>query len=59
MSEQVRDMDPELKNAIYSFFKKEYEGKTGYAKDFADELEEHLKEKGFDLGCILQYKKNK
>jgi len=57
MSENVRDMDPELKDAIYSFFKKEYEGMIGNAKDFTDELEEYLKEKGFDLGCILQYRK--
>lgn len=56
MSDNVRDMDPNLKEAIYRFFKREYEGKTGYAKDFTEELEQYLKEKGFDLGCVLQYR---
>lgn len=55
--DNVRDMDIELKNAIYKFFKREYEGKSGYAEDFTNELEIFLKKEGFDLGCITQYKK--
>jgi len=53
----VRDMDKSLKDAIYSFYKKEYEGMIGNAKDFTNELEEYLKDKGFDLGCVVQYRK--
>jgi len=54
--ENARDMDEALKYAICRFFKKEYEGKSGYAVDFVDELEQYLKEEGFDLGCVVQYK---
>lgn len=56
MNENVRDMDAELKHEIFSFYEREYEGMIGNAKDFADELEQYLKEKGFDLGCVVQYK---
>lgn len=55
-NDNVRDMDEDLKHAIYTFFKKEYEGMVGYAEDFANELEEYLKKEGFDLGCVCQYK---
>ncbi len=54
--DNVRDMDIELKNAIYIFFKRDYKI-SGYAEDITDELEEFLKKEGFDLGCIRQYKK--
>ena len=57
INENVRDMDSELKDEIkrhfIGFHGEQY---NGQAKDFVDDLEEHLKEKGFDLGCVVQYK---
>lgn len=54
---EVRDMDSNLKEAIRDFYRKNYKGKIcNYTEDFVNDLEDYLKEEGFDLGCVLQYK---
>jgi nicotinamidase-related amidase len=59
MNENVRDMDDSLKDAISQFFKMELpEQYSGYCNDLTDDLEAYLKERGFDLGCVNQYKNN-
>jgi hypothetical protein len=50
-------MDPILREEIRHFFRKEWEWKLGTADDFMIELEEFLMKEGFDLSCVLQYKK--
>jgi hypothetical protein len=57
INENVRDMDSDLKNSIKEFFRiQQGEQYQSESKDFVDGLEIYLKEKGFDLGCVLQYK---
>jgi hypothetical protein len=50
-------MDPILREEIRHFFRKEWEWKLGTADDFMIDLEEFLMKEGFDLSCVLQYKK--
>lgn len=53
----IRDMDHNLKNAIRNFLYEQYNGvMITYPDDFLADLEDYLKERKFDLGCIIQYK---
>ena len=56
MNKNLRDMDSNLKEEIRRFLIKQGEDYQGHARDVVDDLEEYLKEKGFDLGCVNQYK---
>jgi len=55
---EIRCMDIDLKMAIRSFlYSKEYYGTMiNYPDDIVEDLEAYLKERKFDLGCIVQYK---
>lgn len=53
---KAEEMDYSLKEAISDFYKKNYEGKIcNYTDDFVNDLEQYLREEGFDLGCVVQY----
>ena len=55
--EEISEMDRELKDAIYSFlYNNISQSYDGHIKEITDDLEEYLRDKGFDLGCIIQYK---
>ena len=54
---EIRDIDYDLKMAIRDFLYTEYYGvMINYPDDFIKDLEDYLKERKFDLGCVVQYK---
>ena len=59
INSNVRDMDDSLKEEIYWFMRIKFNYTVEQGKDFADELENHLKSEGFDLGCVVKYKNKK
>jgi hypothetical protein len=50
-------MDENFKEDLKRFFKIYWEYKMGSADDFIFDFEEFIKEKGYDLSTVIQYKK--
>lgn len=50
-------IDEAFKEDLRRFFKKNWEYQMGSTEDFLIDFEDFIKEKGYDLSSILQYKK--
>lgn len=50
-------IDIDFKEDLRRFFKMYWEYKMGSAEDFILDFEDFIKEKGYDLSTVLQYKK--
>jgi len=50
-------IDENFKDDLRRFFKKEWKYKMGSADDFILDFEDFIKQKGYDLSTVLQYKK--